>query len=101
MKVDVIYASGGTVSAQVAMSATSSIPIVFHSSADPVGLGLVASLAKPGGNVTGLAQQFYEQRAKSLQYLGGGDRETHQRRVPDRRQKSLAAVLRRGYGHGL
>jgi putative ABC transport system substrate-binding protein len=70
MNVDVIYASGGTISAQVAMSATSTIPIVFHSSADPVGLGLVASLAKPGGNVTGLAQQFYEQRAKSLQYLG-------------------------------
>jgi len=69
MKVDVIYAIGGTVSAQAAMGATSVVPIVFHSSADPVGLGLVASLARPGGNVTGLAQQSYDQSAKSLQFL--------------------------------
>ena len=69
MKVDVIYAIGGTISAQAAMGATSFVPIVFHSSADPVGLGLVTSLAKPGGNVTGLAQQTYDQSAKSLQFL--------------------------------
>ena len=52
--VDVIVATGINPSTVAAMKATTTIPIVMHS-VDPVGTGLVASLARPGGNVTGLA----------------------------------------------
>src|SRR5262245_54477122 len=54
LRVDVIVA-GGTGHAQAAMQQTSTIPIVMAISSDPVGDGLVASLARPGGNVTGLS----------------------------------------------
>jgi putative ABC transport system substrate-binding protein len=54
-KVDLIIAGDGTLSAATAKSVTSTIPIVFIGVPDPVGLGLVASLARPGGNVTGFA----------------------------------------------
>jgi putative tryptophan/tyrosine transport system substrate-binding protein len=53
--VDIIIASGSNPSAVAAMNATTTIPIVMTSGADAVGTGLVASLARPGGNVTGLA----------------------------------------------
>jgi putative ABC transport system substrate-binding protein len=52
-KVDLIVAGGGNASALAAKGATSTIPIVFVSSGDPVGDHLVDSLARPGGNVTG------------------------------------------------
>jgi len=52
-KVDLIVASGGPPSVRTAKSATSTIPIVFTALGDPVGAGVVASLARPGGNLTG------------------------------------------------
>ena len=52
---DVIVSGGGTPSARAAMRATSSIPIVFPASGDPVAEGLVQSLARPGRNVTGFS----------------------------------------------
>ena len=56
LKVSVIV-TGGTAAVIAAKQATSVIPIIFGSVADPVGTGLVASLARPGGNVTGLSNQ--------------------------------------------
>ena len=67
IKVDVIVASP-TGAALAAKHATSTIPIVI-STADPVGAGLVASLARPGGNVTGVAGNSTEIAAKRLQLL--------------------------------
>jgi putative ABC transport system substrate-binding protein len=69
LKVDVIYAAHGSQSAQAAMKATKSIPVVFFSSGDPVGLGLVASLSSPGGNLTGNSLASFETYPKSLQLL--------------------------------
>jgi putative ABC transport system substrate-binding protein len=66
-KVDVIVTSGGVVRA--AMQTTSVIPIVFGSANDPVGSGLVASLARPGGNVTGLSNQGLDLAGKRLDIL--------------------------------
>jgi putative tryptophan/tyrosine transport system substrate-binding protein len=67
MKVDVIVTSGGAVLAT--MHATSRIPIVFGAANDPVGSGFVASLARPGGNVTGLSNQAPEVAGKRLEIL--------------------------------
>ena len=53
--VDIIIASGGNPATVAVMKATTTIPIVMTSGVDPVSTGLVASLARPGGNVTGLA----------------------------------------------
>src|SRR5205823_10124125 len=53
-KVDVIFATSST-ETEPARRATSTIPIVFATHADPVGVGHVSSLARPGGNATGLA----------------------------------------------
>jgi len=68
-KVDVIVASGGLPSALAAKHATSTIPIVFPSAADPVALGLVASLARPGGNLTGVSFLSIELMPKRLELL--------------------------------
>jgi putative ABC transport system substrate-binding protein len=67
-KVDVIVTSA-TASVVAAMQATSVIPIVFAAAGDPVGTGLVASLARPGGNVTGLSIQQTDLAAKRLELL--------------------------------
>jgi len=67
LKVDVIVTSG--VAALVVKQATSVIPIVFAVAADPLGTGLVASLARPGGNVTGLSTQFADTGSKRLEIL--------------------------------
>jgi putative ABC transport system substrate-binding protein len=68
-KVDVIVSTSGTPSALAAKSATSTIPIVFRGGADPVGEGLVASLARPGGNLTGVAFVVDELTPKRLELL--------------------------------
>ena len=67
-KVDLIMASSPP-SALAAKSATSTIPIVFRSGADPVGDGLIASLAHPGGNLTGVSFIADELTAKRLALL--------------------------------
>ena len=68
LKVDVIVADG-TAPGLAAKKATSTIPIVMTSSTDPVGTGLVASLARPGGNVTGLTNVGGEIGGKLLELL--------------------------------
>jgi putative ABC transport system substrate-binding protein len=68
LKVDVILA-GGTEAATAAKQATSVIPIVFPTAGDPVGSRLVASLARPGGNVTGLSNLGSDLAAKRLGLL--------------------------------
>ena len=68
LKVDVI-ATSGTAAIAAAKRATSSIPIVFAVAGDPVGTGLVASLAQPGGNVTGLSFMQTDLSAKRLELL--------------------------------
>jgi putative ABC transport system substrate-binding protein len=67
LKVDVIVTSGGA--ALTLKRATSAIPIVFAGSQDPLGSGLVASLARPGGNLTGLSSQVADTAGKRTQLL--------------------------------
>jgi putative tryptophan/tyrosine transport system substrate-binding protein len=66
MKVDIIFASSST-SVEPARQATKTIPIVFAVHADPVGVGHVASLARPGGNITGLSMLLTDLVAKELE----------------------------------
>jgi ABC-type uncharacterized transport system substrate-binding protein len=76
LPVDLIFA-GGMTAALAARDATQTIPIVFVGVADPVGAGLVASLARPGGNLTGWSTQNAELGPKRLELL----REVSPRRV--------------------
>jgi putative tryptophan/tyrosine transport system substrate-binding protein len=66
-KVDVIATTGAALYA--AKQVTSTIPIVFAIAADPVGMGLIASLARPGGNITGLSMQQTDAAPKRLELL--------------------------------
>ena len=68
LKVDLIVTSGG-VAPLPAKKATTTIPIVMTTSTDPVGEGLIASLARPGGNVTGLSALAAELNTKRLEIL--------------------------------
>lgn len=68
LKVDIVVTEG-TPAALAAKRATSSIPIVIMGPADPVGVGLVSSLARPGGNVTGVSAAYREIAAKCVELL--------------------------------
>jgi putative ABC transport system substrate-binding protein len=68
INVDLIFAPAST-ETEAARQATKTIPIVFGNHADPVGLGHVASLARPGGNITGLTVVLTDLAAKSLEIL--------------------------------
>ena len=68
LNVDLIYAVG-TEAALAAKQATSVVPIVFPVTGDPIGTGLVASLVRPGGNVTGLSNLAVDLAAKRLEIL--------------------------------
>jgi putative tryptophan/tyrosine transport system substrate-binding protein len=68
-RVAVITAAGGPAAAVAAKAATTTIPIVFSTTEDPVRLGFVASLARPGGNLTGINSLIGELVAKRLELL--------------------------------
>jgi putative ABC transport system substrate-binding protein len=68
-QVHVIVALGSAVGAQAARAATATIPIVFQTASDPVAVGLVASLNRPGGNLTGVTSLNIELGPKLLQVL--------------------------------
>ena len=68
LKVEIIVTSG-TDAALAAKEATTSLPIVLYAAGDPVGAGLVASLSRPGGNITGYSVLTTELRAKRLELL--------------------------------
>ena len=68
-KVDLIVTLGGSLPALAAKNATSTIPIVFIGGGDPVGFGLVASLARPGGNLTGFSNLSIELMPKRVELL--------------------------------
>ena len=69
LKVDVILTAGGTLAALAAKQATTTVPIVFVAVGDPISDGLVSSLARPGGNVTGLSIVFNDLVGKWLELL--------------------------------
>ena len=68
MNVDVIFAPSSTM-VEPARQATKTIPIVFANHADPIGTGHVASLPRPGGNITGLSDQTTDLDAKAMEIL--------------------------------
>src|SRR4051812_2235937 len=68
LPVDVLVTGGGSAT-QAGKQATSTLPIVFGQAGDPVGTGLVASLARPGGNLTGLTNIARDLSAKRLEFL--------------------------------
>jgi putative ABC transport system substrate-binding protein len=68
-KVDVIVAPGGAEVALAAKAATATIPIVFEMGGDPVALGVVGSLSRPGGNLTGVSSLSVEVSRKRVEFM--------------------------------
>ena len=68
-RVEVIVTSGGDIVAAAAKAATTTIPIVFISGGDPVARGFAASLARPGGNMTGVSLRLIELAAKRVELV--------------------------------
>ena len=68
-KVDVIVAAGGTITAVAAKAATMTIPTIILAGDDPVRVGLVASINRPGANITGIAQLVVASEGKRLELL--------------------------------
>src|SRR5215813_13136447 len=68
-KVDVIVTQGGDSATSAAQQATSTIPILFHTNNDPVAAGYVASLARPGSNLTGVSMMLAELMPKRLELM--------------------------------
>jgi len=104
--VEVIVTSGGNFSALAAKNATSSIPIVFVAGGDPVKAGLVASLARPGGNLTGVnvfAFELWGKRVELISELVPGARALAQLvnpKFPDA-ERDTAAVQEAARAKGL
>lgn len=69
LPVSVVVAAGGAQTAIAARSATSSVPIVFQNGSDPVKMGWVASLARPGGNMTGVTNVSVETATKRIELM--------------------------------
>jgi putative ABC transport system substrate-binding protein len=69
MKVDLLVAGGGNDVTRALMQATKSIPIVMTAGSNAVGRGLIASLARPGGNVTGITSNWDDLSGKRLEWL--------------------------------
>jgi putative ABC transport system substrate-binding protein len=68
-KPDVLITGFGTLAAQAAKAATTTIPVVFTTVGDPLGAGIVTSLSRPGANITGLTDQARDTEGKRLQLL--------------------------------